>query len=377
MRGLNNDKFPLLSPEDMPEHAKELVKKLDHLKQAYLAGENFYIDKEKTMLLQDLCRRGYMGSFVHRIGGYQSGLLRTEIAHGTLNPIIAENTIENISNFSKYLSNKNISFIYMQIPCKLSPNGDNLPEGVSNETNVRADIILQGLNKNNVNTLDYRKIMVDNNINFNESFFKTDHHWKPLTVFDATNCLCHEIEKLIEMGMDKEKLNIKNYDVMKYKSIFLGNCGRESNVLYSGLDDLDLILPKYDTNYSWHCIENNLTKQGSAKEALIYPLQLDWKHYVTNPYASYSLTHDGYNVIQNHNSNNDKKILLLNDSFSNPLASFLAPQFSELHFLDLRGNKKDLFGIIEKVKPDIVVMLYSTFTIFHFKLHELMRDMNL
>lgn len=354
---MNNEKFTLKSPEDMPEHAKEIVNKIEQLKQLYLKGENFNIDDQKLKLVQDLFSKKFYKN-VMRFCGFGSHLVEQEI---TFLVEIDEKAIENVTELSKYLENKGTQFLFMQIPCKLSPNIV-LPDGILDRTNPASTKFVEGLKKNNVNTFDYRQYMLDNNIDFLDSFFVTDCHWKPKTAFDATKILCQEIEKLISIEIDTDKLDINNYDRIVYPNIFLGSCGKSSNIYFSGVEDFELIIPKYDTDYSWIDPVKGFTKRGEAKASLLYPLHLDWNYTVLNPYAVYSLPMSGYAIIKNHKATNTNKILFLCDSFSNTIASFLAPQFSELHFLDLRGEKKDLFGIIEEIKPDIVVMLYTTYT---------------
>lgn len=78
-----------------------------------------------------------------------------------------------------------------------------------------------------------------------------------------------------------------------------------------------------------------------------------------NPYGVDSLGRNSYCQIVNHHSQG-KKILILRDSFILPMTKFLAAQFSELHFMDIRGdlNKKDLFAKIEEINPDMVLMAH-------------------
>lgn len=382
LRGLNDEKFSLLTPDDMPQKAKEVVNQLKYIKDCYYKKENFYLDSKNNILLQDFCSKNYYKD-VYRLGDYQSShLVERELGiysekglkfNRDLNYI--KSAIENVTQFNKYLKNKNIPFMYMQLPCKISPNNNDLPRDTPNMSNIKADEFILGLKKKNVNVFDYRKFMIQNNIDFLDNFFKTDTHWKPSLAFSATIKLLEEIKKLINIEIDEDKITIENYNKVVYPNIFLGSQGKKTGILFSGLDDFELILPKYETDYTWHGLNFGLKKRGTIKEALLYPSQLCWEYNLANPYAVYNLLNASYTIIENHKSKSNLKILCINDSFSNPIASFLAPHFSELHFFDLRGNssKKELFEIIDYINPDIVVMLYTTFS---FNIVPSMTDIN-
>lgn len=372
LRGINNEKFDLPTPNDMPEKAKQIVSQINQLNTAYINGENFYIDSKKTLMLKDFCQKKLIDG-VHRLDDYLSHLVERELGCKRNFPLVIEDAVENISQFSNYLKNKDIPFLYMQLPCKISPIKTDLPKGTTNLSNDKSTELVNGLKQKGVNTLDYRQVMIENNIDFLENFFKTDPHWKIILSFEATKRLCEEIEQLIDMQLDLSKLDINNYDRINYPNIILGSQGKSVGVSYAGVEDFEIILPKYDTEYTWSCINHGFTKHGNAKEALLYPIHLNWNYNFANPYAVYSLIDSGYTVIENHKANSKQKILCLNDSFSNPMASFIAPHFSQSHFLDLRGTKKDLNKIIEDINPDIVVMLYTTFS---YNIYPIMTQVN-
>ena len=50
---------------------------------------------------------------------------------------------------------------------------------------------------------------------------------------------------------DEEALDIKNYEVNTYRNWFLGSIGKRVGIYYAGIDDIDLIYPKFDTLLSF------------------------------------------------------------------------------------------------------------------------------
>ena len=70
--------------------------------------------------------------------------------------------------------------------------------------------------------------------------------------------------------------------------------------------------------------------------------------------------------MKNNTNPGGKKILLVRSSFACVVAPFLALQTSELHICDMRdkeyyvGAKINLKEYIQEIKPDYVIVLYSS-----------------
>lgn len=377
LRGDNDKKFKLLKPTDMPEEVKEIVKRLEYYRNTYEQGEDLEITKDNLWIIQkkrvnfwedfsEFDKKNYsLIDFLNK-DNYNNVFKSKHYGnhlfgnHTNISVNIAE-AVENVTAFSDFLKKKNIPFLYMQFPSKLSNVDISLINDIVDKVNPGITEFLQGIFENGVNILDYRKLMSNNNIEFLDGFFKTDHHWKPRTAFHATKKLCEELEKLINHKFDYTKFDLNNYNQIIYPNIFLGSYGRKTGILYGGLDDFEIILPKYETDYTWESPSKGFKTRGEANDSLLYTLQLDWKYFLTNPYGVYNLMDSLNVIITNHKNNSDLKILCLHDSFANPIASFLAPHFSELHFYDLRGelNKYDIIKTIDDVKPDVVIMMYT------------------
>lgn len=366
----NGNYDDLKKPEDIPEKIVHTMKALNSLQEAYKAGNdcklviddymvkgrvdfwnNSYI--VKPMSLQEVMNCDEYNGVIKKSNGH--------LYNEELKPITGniERVVENISAFSKYLHKRGISFLYVQWPNKISPMDTQRINGEMN-LNEAASKILQGLADERVPILDYRQVMIEQNISFSESFFKTDHHWKPIAAFHATQALCNKIGDLVDIQFDPQLFELSNYECSIYPQLFLGGHGRRTGLLYAGVDDFELILPKYDTDYTWKCEEKNFSVRGLAHRSLLNQPHMDWCYYGLNPYVIYNIVFKGQCCITNHNARAERKIICLCDSFTRPVSSFLAPHFSELHFVDIRGElgKEDVFALIDKVKPDIVVMMH-------------------
>jgi hypothetical protein len=65
-----------------------------------------------------------------------------------------------------------------------------------------------------------------------------------------------------------------------------------------------------------------------------------------------------YLKIKNHMPIEKKKIVLVKDSFTNPMATFLGLYYDEVHLYDLRGSREDFIEKLEEIEPDIVLCMY-------------------
>ena len=70
-------------------------------------------------------------------------------------------------------------------------------------------------------------------------------------------------------------------------------------------------------------------------------------------------------IIQNGVVKNGKKVLMVRDSFAQPVSCFFATQVEEVHLCDVRnymqyvGEKINMESYISEIKPDYVIVLYS------------------
>lgn len=160
--------------------------------------------------------------------------------------------------------------------------------------------------------------------------------------------------------------NQKNYNIKIYKEWYLGSEGKRTGIYYTGIDDFDIITPKFETDFDFKVESQNVHRKGQFKDTL-----LDWSRFGAQdyfnelPYSTYSGGDVNLMNINNKKDTSGKKILLIKDSFSSVLIPFLSLGCSKLDIVDVRQpDKIDLREYIKKTNPDIVVMIYNPSTIF-------------
>lgn len=269
------------------------------------------------------------------------------------------NKLTSLSDFSK---EKGSEFVYIQLPSKVDPENNYLPDGITDYDNIKADDMLSRLRKNGVNCLDIRKKMKEQGISYTESFYRTDHHWKTGTGFWAAN----EISKqLADFGIDykPELLAESSYTETVYEKYMLGSLGRQVTLAYTDPEDFSVYLPDFETDFTVNYYDSGVRK-GSFKDSLMNMSVFDKiDYYNVSTYASYLYGVSPIVSIENNKADNDKRILFVCDSFSHCVIPYVATQVRYIDKLDLRYFYGSVKTFIEKTDPDIVIVMYYPGTI--------------
>lgn len=118
--------------------------------------------------------------------------------------------------------------------------------------------------------------------------------------------------------------------------------------------------------------DRGIVREGDFSQALLDFSQITDAWYYDDshiPYAVY--TGDDYNLMRiiNENAENDKKLLLLKDSFVRPVASFLSLGIRQVEAIDLRIEPKiSVKEYLNAHKPDTVVFMCSIWALKDYNL---------
>ena len=289
-----------------------------------------------------------------------------KLSNGKLTTIMAVyDMYENMRNtvaFSNWLEERDIEFLYCLAPNKNSDPDAVLPPGVNDYADFCMDTF-KSIFTEEINIMDLREEFNEAGLDWNELYFKTDHHWYPRTGFWVS---AHILEYLNEKGVlttDDFYTDINNYNADLYENLFLGSLGKRVGQYFAGRDDFEFIYPAFETDFevTINKISSVSTKSGDFIEALIYQpmLKMDEAHIRDNHYGAY-FGGDYPEVIIKNNNVEEGKILLIKDSYSLPVAALMSCAVSELRMLDFRYlTDYDLEAYIEEYQPDAVIVMYS------------------
>lgn len=199
-----------------------------------------------------------------------------------------------------------------------------------------------------VTFVDIRKEFKDAYASGTQVYYKTDHHW---TTHGAYLAYCELADSLDFTALTKDNYNISAY------SDFYGTAYSSSGFWMTEPDSIEVWESK---NIAQDSVTVEITEGSNTdsfdsmffeerlKEDDKYPVFLDGNHSYTT-ITNKALKEQG----------NDKKLLILKDSFAHALTPFLADHYSEIVMVDMRYYKQSITQLMNNKDFDHVLFLYS------------------
>lgn len=270
---------------------------------------------------------------------------------------------DNIVNLSQLAEDCGMKFLYVELPYKVQTDGG-YPAGIPDYGNRNADGIMKNLLSKSVQTMDFRDIMKDKSIETEESFFKTDQHWKPEIALWAAGELSKKLSQVDSEWKDyPEYRNSNNYRIEYHSNLFLGAIGKKIGSAYAGKDDFNMPIPIFENTIRYRVPrqEDSIDRTGDFETAFIESNNLKNDPFKVNTYAAYCDGDHNKEQVTNESAPNQRNILLIRDSFSCTLMPYLALYTENITTLDLRHYKtKSVYEYIRK-HPEIntVIVAYN------------------
>lgn len=267
--------------------------------------------------------------------------------------------LENAIQFFEELSSMGYPFIYIQAPTlPLQDNDPLIPAGFVTYTNKNIDSVLEGMEQAGIVTYDLRETMLTEGLNPYEAFYKTDHHW----TFETAHWAHAQVGSWIDQAIGENILNREYFNLALFhkeiqKDAFLGSHGQRTGAHFTGYDDFSFITPLFYTDLRVEIPSLDLDISGSFEEVFLPSADTE-----NLDYGMYLFGDRAYTKVTNHLVDNEVKLLFIKDSFTPPMASFLALHYKEIHLIDLRftENAGKVFEIIEEIDPDLVVEQFAS-----------------
>lgn len=322
----------------------------------YLAGRTFFVEKAYAydkIIGWNLTSNSVTDGLIQLKNGYLAQ------SHGKSD---TTKIAEHVVGLHQFLNEKNIDFLYIQAPTKMSTTNKLLPAGVEDYANENADELLKTLESQNVDTLDLRPNMYDISDDFYGAFYRTDHHWKTTTAFQMAGVIVDYLNDNYEYEFDEYYYDLDNYAIERYENYFLGSLGKKITLAKAKPEDFELIVPQFERNFSVQIPERYIDITGSFQDTL-----LDYRHletidyYNENCYASFMNRNDAVGTIHNNTvtCNEGKKILMIKDSYATPVIPYLALGIEDMELLYEIRFTGSVKSYIEQCNPDMVIVMYS------------------
>lgn len=202
-----------------------------------------------------------------------------------------------------------------------------------------------------------------------QKFYKTDHHWKIEFAFSNFLDLAKKFEKYFNHSLPSYIFDKDSYAINQYKEMFLGSSAKRVGRYFANyVDDLNIIYPQFDTDLH---VDYNIyrkypfAKEGNFNTCFIFDEYIKYDYSINN-YVAY--TGGYYGSMHTHNNSNyviDKCVFVALDSYSVPLIPFYSLIFKDVYTVDLRKLDASfpIFDYINNVNPDLFIFQYSPFVL--------------
>ncbi len=271
---------------------------------------------------------------------------------------------KNMRKLSEYLDSVGTKLLYVQAPYKVDKYDNQLPHGRTDYPNLNTDKFLAGLDVLGIDYIDFRKVIHDNNFNYEDLFFVSDHHWTTETGFWAYTYLMDYMAKNYGTQFDPRNVDENNFHFNTLKNSFVGSLANRVGHWYAGIDDFTYIYPKFETNYTWERYYKYgrlaLTRTGEFEDTVLFKERVvetkEPQAYRDNCYFN---GNPALARITNHDVE-DGRVLVIQDSFGKPVSSFLSLNFHQVDVLDLRDYRKMyLLDYLKENEYDYVIIIYN------------------
>ena len=301
---------------------------------------------------------------------YSSGNITMNFADYSIDELKLDKYAEAICDLSAFAKQNGVNTLFCQAPARYDADKVALPIRISDSSKDSVEYLYSKLKNNtDLTVLNSQMLYKEQGIDFDDLFFKTDHHWNIKTAFWAFSEICKALNIDYDYGISQDYYNIDNYTDYAIPSSYLGSLGVRTGGLFVGKDDFDLIYPKFETDYvKTICKVDNLgisngggiQYKGTFDEVILSDINSLKNGQKTIIFGSYVSSDRSEVIIENRKSATGKKVLILKDSFALPVSAFLSTCFSETRLLDLRYHQeKSVKEYILDYNPDAVIVIYN------------------
>lgn len=268
---------------------------------------------------------------------------------------------ENLVSFHRFLEKNGIPFLFIAAPHKVPTDEQLLPVGVTDLLNETQDRVVRHLADRRVPCVDLRQEMSRTAAQVEKYFYKTDHHWNAEGAFYAFQRIVQYIQEQIP-SVRASCTDAALWEKTVLPDWWLGSLGRRVGPLFAGLDDLDYILPAFDTAMARYS-PGFWAYKGDFRKVNIREWFIDHSDpMVLDNYNRYVGGHYPLTCHRNAQAENPLRLLLIRDSFLLPVECFLSTEFAAVDAINPRDyDRMSLLDYIALNPPDMVIMLnYET-----------------
>lgn len=216
------------------------------------------------------------------------------------------------------------------------------------------------LESRGVPTLNMDQVFREQGMTLEDVYFRTDHHWLPEAALVAAREILSVFQADYDPSLTSDTLAREYWSVDVYEDWMLGSEGRRTGIHYAGVDDLSYIHPNFPTQFQVDRLFSYRVLGRDNRDNVYDLSKLEAVDLFDGD--AYGLYGNNYPMayIRNPLAANDRRLLMVGNSFQLPVSCFLATQFTEIYILDLRTYEEGSFPeFLAQIDPDLTLLLFS------------------
>jgi SGNH hydrolase-like domain, acetyltransferase AlgX len=280
-----------------------------------------------------------------------------------------DKSIASMKEFNEYTAKKGVELFYFSLPDRKNVFDVPYPSyAAMNLTETNKDYVLSRFPQEPMHVVDLSKPFREkfDQEQLKDLYFVSDHHWNMSGAYEGYKLIRESLAKQSEHytdGVIDEKQYKKTcYDHKK----FMGGYNKQ---LYGMIDlDREKICHIESNEYDLSTFELYLgpvAKETKTTWDKIYGKGLSAEGELVDYGTVFTGDMREFNVINPAKKEEGKRLLILKDSYANPLTQLMSQHYYQTTFYDIRYNQdRSVVDYMEKHDFDTVVILYNNGTLF-------------
>ena len=268
----------------------------------------------------------------------KDGYLFEKFEYGEEEKEKVKNNASAISNFAETMQEIDIPTYFVLVPNSIYINSDKLPENVlvPNQEDIINNVYSNVKNTKNINVTSALK--EENKIK--SLYFKTDHHMNSDGAYVVYREFCN--------NANIQPVQIEDFNKITVTNDFLGTFDSKAQLVNQTPDEILVYENEINTNIEEAIYDKETTKSIFNEEFL-----------TGKDKYSYFLNGNNSKAIIKTKVDNNKKLLVIKDSYAHIMSQFLCENYSEVHFLDPRYTNFDYKEYVQENGITDILFLYN------------------
>lgn len=264
------------------------------------------------------------------------------------------------------VADRGTKVIFFVTPGKYIEGESELRTGLPvNNPDATVDELLFYLNRFGVETIDGRLYFPNDELSYEDSFFRTDHHWTIPAAFYAAQVFVEEVKARFGDDWDPDHyyMDKENYESIVYRRGMFGSMGRKTGANFCDVEDFEVYWPKFTNSYERESLgvdDRMEYLSGDATEALmdVGILSKGEDIYSNSQYFLYLDGIRPFEKIINTDNPEGYKVCAIRDSYFSPMIVFMMPMWGELDAIWSleESDRLDIEDYVRENEFDYIIM---------------------